>query len=59
MREQGVMWLMLVSIYICECICMYVCMYVCIIYVTTKSLNGILAVDSPFQILTVDFSLNL
>ena len=37
---------------------MYVCMYVCM-YMTEKKLNGILAVDSPFQTLTVDFSSNL
>ena len=45
MRERG----------LCD---LYVCMYI-IIYVTPKSLNGTLAVDSPFQTLTVDFSLNL
>ena len=47
-------------LYVCLFICMYVCMYVCI-YVCDqkKSLNGTLAVDSPFQTLVVDFSSNL
>ena len=43
----------LVSIYICVCLC---------VYDPNKSLNGTLAVDSPFQTLAVDaidFSLNL
>ena len=35
----------------------YICMYI-IMYVTQKSLNGTLAVDSPFQTLAVDFSSN-
>ena len=37
-----------VSVRVCMCVCMYVCI-----------LNGIIAVDSPFQTLAVDFSLNL
>ena len=46
------------SIYMCMYMYVYVCMYI-IMYVTPKSLNGTLAVDSPFQTLTVDFSSNL
>ena len=34
-------------------------LYVYMIYDPNKSLNGTLAVDSPFQTLTVDFSLHL
>ena len=41
-----------VHLYVCVCVCVCVCM-------TKKSLNGTLAVDSPFQTLTVNFSLNL
>ena len=37
---------------------LYACLYVPM-YVTKKSLNGTLAVDSPFQTLAVDFSSNL
>ena len=36
----------------------YIYMYICT-YVTKKSLNGTLAVDPPFQTLTVDFSSKL
>ena len=43
----------LVSIYI---YIVYVCMCICD---PPKSLNGTLAVDSPFQTLAVDFSSNL
>ena len=39
-------------------ICIYMCVCVCV-YMTPKSLNGTLAVNSPFQTLAVDFSLNL
>ena len=35
---------------------LYICLYVCD---QQKKLNGILAVDAPFQILAVDFSSNL
>ena len=48
MHEQGVMRSGLVSIYI------YICMYM-----TKKSLNDSLAVDSPFQTIAIDFLSNL
>ena len=36
--------------------CMYVCMYVCD---PNQNLNDILAVNSPFQTIVIDFSSNL
>ena len=56
--DVGVHLYMCMYMHVCIYVCMYICMYV-FIYVTQKSLNGTLAVDSPFQILTVDFSSNL
>ena len=38
---------------------MSVCVCVCVCIMTKKSLNGTLAIDSPFQTLAVDLSLNL
>ena len=49
--EFSPVWCCLLPPYIC--VCMYVCMYVC--YVTKKSLNGTLVVNSPFQTLIVNF----
>ena len=43
-----------VHLYVCRYV--YIYMYICVIQ---KSLNGTLAVDSPFQTLAVDFSLNI
>ena len=39
-----------------QCWCPYIYMDV---YSVTKTVNGILEVDTPFQTLTVDFSSNL
>ena len=55
-------WICQWSIYIYIYICMYVCIYVYYVYMNmtpTKSLNGTLAVDSPFQKVAVDFSSNV
>ena len=43
--------------YVCMYVCMYGWMYVCMC--PKNSLNGTLAVHSPYQTLAVDYSSNL